>query len=404
MIFSPSRMGRLNKHALLRQLQKAGTASRADLARSLGMSQPTAGKIVDELIAQGVVEETEVPGDGDGNNAPRLGRPGRMLQLNLSQPKFLGLQLGLEETRLAELPLGGMDEDKWQVTFSVKRNHREPAAEWERQLAAAAPKIKARQFLGILLSVPGIVDSHTGRVLYSPNIHWSEQADLPTAIRRLWKAPVLLVQEELALAFGQLTACPEYEDFLLVDFGEGIGGAVMVQGKPLANPLPISGELGHTPVPGNRRACGCGATGCLETLVSIHGLLESFREAHPRKTADWPTLRAHLADKGLEAWLTESLEAAAAVIAGALNVLGLRHVILTGSVNDLPPAVLAHLTTAIQRGTLWARFGEVVCLGAPRRRTAGLAALGLDQFLVPDDGRRPAGKIPFSRGHQRAET
>ena len=115
MICSPSRMGRLNKHALLRQLQKAGTASRADLARSLGMSQPTAGKIADALIEQGVLEEIEVPGEAaeNGGNAPRLGRPGRKLQLNRSQPKFLGLQLGLEETQLAELPLGGMDEDHW---------------------------------------------------------------------------------------------------------------------------------------------------------------------------------------------------------------------------------------------------------------------------------------------------
>ena len=51
MIFSPSRMGRLNKRALIRELRKVGVASRAGLARSLGMSQPTAGKIVDELLA-----------------------------------------------------------------------------------------------------------------------------------------------------------------------------------------------------------------------------------------------------------------------------------------------------------------------------------------------------------------
>ncbi len=59
---------------------------------------------------------------------------------------------------------------------------------------------------------------------------------------------------------------PDCEDFLLVDFGEGVGGAIIVEGKPLANPLPISGEIGHTPVPGNRRPCGCGAVGCMETL------------------------------------------------------------------------------------------------------------------------------------------
>ena len=56
MIYVPSRMGQLNRRALLRQLQKLGVASRAHLAKSLGMSQPTAGKIVDELIGMDVVE------------------------------------------------------------------------------------------------------------------------------------------------------------------------------------------------------------------------------------------------------------------------------------------------------------------------------------------------------------
>ncbi len=405
MIFSPSRMGRLNKHALLRQLQKAGTASRADLARSLGMSQPTAGKIADALIEQGVLEEIEVPGETaeNGSSSPRLGRPGRKLQLNRSQPKFLGLQLGLEETQLAELPLGGMDEDHWQVSFTVKKSQKDPAVEWERQLKAAAGKLGSKQFLGILLSVPGVIDSTSGRILFSPNIHWSETADLPAIIRRIWPSPVLLVQEEQALAFGHLTVYPECEDFLLVDFGEGIGGAVIVQGKPLANPLPISGELGHTPVLGNRRECGCGATGCIETLLSTRGLLESFAQTHPKKTRSWHALAEHLTENTLEPWLVESLEAAAAVIAGALNVLGLRHVVITGSLNELPPTVVEHLATAIKRGAMWARFGEVTCLTPPRRRTAGLAALGIDHFLVPGDSHRHAGKIPFSRELQRTE-
>jgi glutamate synthase (NADPH/NADH) small chain len=55
MIYVPSRMGQLNRRALLRRLQKLGVASRAELAKSLGMSQPTAGKIVDELIAADAV-------------------------------------------------------------------------------------------------------------------------------------------------------------------------------------------------------------------------------------------------------------------------------------------------------------------------------------------------------------
>ena len=374
-------MGRLNKRALLRRLQKAGLASRAELAKSLGMSQPTAGKIADELLASGILEEVGAQA-GDANGA-RLGRPGRLLQLNRTQPRFVGIQLGITETKLAELSLGGTDTDQWQVSFAISKS--QPAREWERKLRAAARQLSRKKFWGVLMSLPGIVDERANRMLFSPNIHWSEKADLAKIAGRVWKAPVLLVQEERAVALGHQLANPDCENFLLVDFGEGVGGAIILQGKPYTNPTPIHGEIGHTPVLGNRRRCGCGAVGCVETLVSTRGLLESF-QTRTRRPGSWADLKWHIEKHGVEPWLAESLDAAAVAIAGALNVLGLRRVVITGSLTELPPAVIQHLSRAIQNGAIWARFGHVECEAAPRRRTAGLVAVGIDRLVMVDAG------------------
>ena len=376
-------MGLLNKRALVRQLQKTGMASRAGLARSLGMSQPTAGKIVDELLAEKILEEVDVPDIG-GRGAQRLGRPGRQLQMNRSQPGFLGIQLGVQETLLAELPLGHVEEDCWENSFPVPPTRPDAAVTWEQGLRSVAKKLRAKKYLGVLLSVPGVVDEANNRILFSPNIHWSENADLPAIIRKVWKAPVIIVQEEQVVALGYQSKHPDDEDFLLVDFGEGVGGAVIVGGKPLASPLPISGELGHTPALGNRRRCGCGAVGCVETLVSFRGLLESFKTAHPESKGDWAALKQQIADSGVGPWLAESLDAAAVAIAAALNVLGLRHVVITGHLTDLPSAVVDHLSRAIQAGAMWARFGQVDCVAAPRNRAAGLVAFGIDRLVVPE--------------------
>jgi N-acetylglucosamine repressor len=379
-------MGRLNKRALIRQLQKAGVSSRADLARSLGMSQPTAGKIVDELLALKVLEEVETPeANGHSPAAGRMGRPGRRLRLNRSEARFLGIQLGVNETRLAELPIGVTDADDWQVSFRIPAAHPSPATAWERQLRMAARKLRSRTFLGALLSVPGVVDESANRILFSPNMHWSENADLAAVIRKIWNTPVLLVQEERALALGHQANHPDQEDFLLVDFGDGVGGAIIVGGKLLAQPLPISGEIGHTPVLGNGRKCGCGATGCMETLISTRGLMESFRASRSGKKNSWAELRADIERNGMRPWLAQALDAAAVAIAGALNVLGLRRVVITGSLTTLPPDVLAHLSGAIRNGAMWARFGTVECTGAPRQRAAGLVAVGIDRLVVPDN-------------------
>jgi DNA-binding Lrp family transcriptional regulator len=182
MIFHPARMGLLNKRALVRQLQKTGVASRAGLARSLGMSQPTAGKIVDELLAEKILEEIEVAESANGS--VKLGRPGRQLQMNRTQPGFLGIQLGVRETQIAELPLGAAGESDWRHAFPVNPAKSDAVVVWERGLRAVAKKLRSKKFLGVLLSVPGVVDESRQRILFSPNIHWSENADLPGIVRR----------------------------------------------------------------------------------------------------------------------------------------------------------------------------------------------------------------------------
>jgi predicted NBD/HSP70 family sugar kinase len=374
-------MGRLNKRALLDRLQVMGTASRASLAKAIGLSQPTAGKIADQLIEMGVLEEVDSSepeaANGENKTAGKVGRPGRMLRLNRASVRFLAIQLGVTETSLALLPLGISGEDHWTLHVPTPKS----ASAWEKQLQRAATKLKHKQFWGVLVSVPGIVDENNGRVLFSPNLHWTESTNLTEMLRSIWDAPVILMQEERALALGHQAVQPDRDGFILVDFGEGVGGTIVIGGKLYTNPLPLSGELGHTPVHGNKRPCGCGAVGCLETLISTRGLLQSFEENSGGNT--WSALDRQISENGLAAWLIQTIDAAAAVIAGALNVLGLRRLIVTGSLVDLPPLVIRHLADAVSRGALWGRFGNIHVEGAPRRRMAGLVSVGIDRLVVP---------------------
>jgi predicted NBD/HSP70 family sugar kinase len=384
MVLRPDKMGRINKRALLARLQRVGLGSRAELAKSLGLSQPTAGKIADELLRIGVLEEVEGPGDPSRRAASgiesrsKLGRPGRMLRLNRRRPRFLAIQLGVFETGIAALPVGVDPEDHWTVRVKTP----DSAEQWVNELSTVASRFPEKQFWGALLSAPGIVDEQAGRVLFSPNLHWTESADLPGLVRRVWNIPVAIVQEERALALGHQFVHGAAEDFLLVDFGEGVGGAAIVGGKLYSHPLPLSGELGHTPVLGNQRPCGCGAVGCVETLVSTRGLLQSYAAAHPGMDATWVSLAEHIEKNGLESWLAQTLDSAAVVIAGALNVLGLQNVTITGSLVELPHSVMDHLTQAVVKGSMWARFGKVTVETAPRRRSAGLVAIGIDRLVM----------------------
>jgi len=376
----PSSLRRVNERTLVSLLMRLGHASRAQLAKTAGISQPTCGKIIDELIGLGLAHEVE------DSSAPRdrAGRPGRMVRLDAQRPRFLAIQFDVSETSFAHVPVGAQVEDRWDLTLATTNS----AQEWLKQARTAAAKLQCKDLWGVLVSVPGIVDERQGKILFSPNLHWSEQADLPELISEVWNAPVLLVQENRAAALGHLFANPARQDFLLVDFGQGVGGAIVESGRLFQSPLPMNSELGHTPIPGNQRQCGCGAVGCLETKLARPGMLRCFAEANRSQPESWEALEAHVREHGVKPWLAECLDATASVIAGSLNVLGLRHVVITGSLAELPPCVMKHLSAAIQGGSLWGRFGEVTCVGAPRRRIAGLAAAGIDRLLVPLEGKR----------------
>jgi predicted NBD/HSP70 family sugar kinase len=383
----PASLRRTNQRTVISLLQRLGTASRADLAKAAGLSQPTAGKIITELTKLGILSEVTRPAENGSRThdaAPRLGRPGHMVRLDHRRPRFVAIELGVSETCVAALPVAAPLTDEWTFNFATPKS---PEA-WVGELQRIAASLHTPQLWGVLVSVPGVVNESAGKVLFSPNLHWLEKADVAQLAAQAWDLPILLVQEIRALARGHLAASPGIGDFLLVDFGQGVGGAVVLGGKVYESPTPASGELGHTPIPGNSRRCGCGSVGCLETLVSARGLLDSFAEAHQGSGPTWPKLVRHLGEHGVERWLAATLATTAKVIAGALNVLGLQQVVITGLLAELPPAVMELLAAEIRQGALWARFGEVLCESAPHRRAAGLAAVGTDRLVLPADERQ----------------
>jgi hypothetical protein len=177
----------------------------------------------------------------------RLGRPSRMLRLDSSHPRFVGIQVGVTETRLAALPLGIGNEDRWDAQFATPGT----AEEWITALRRTAVGIGSKGLWGVLVSVPGIVDEKAGRILFSPNLHWTEKVDLPGLVQEIWSAPVLLVQEERALALGHHAAAAERREFSFGRFWRRCGWRGCGRGSFVFEPA--ANQWGTGPHAGNRQ-------------------------------------------------------------------------------------------------------------------------------------------------------
>lgn len=368
-----SHLRHLNQKRILQAMVRMRRTSRAALAHEVEMSQPTISRIVDGLLSREIL--TERPASGD--RGAKAGRPSTLLELNTDIPRFVCVQLGVQRTRVAVTPLAMPEEDRFAIEFETPASTAAWSARLKRAVAKLSPEGNGKTTIeGSVVSLPGVVDESEGKVVLSPNVRWIEGVDLFELLGDTLPGPVHFVQEIRALALGRLSTVPGETDFLLVDFGSGIGAAAMLEGKLYSGHLPLSGELGHTRVMDNRRVCGCGATGCLETLMSRPGLLASSAEHGGPK--EWGAFARSL-EKSQPAWLGRHLEQTAGVIGAALNVLGLRDVVLTGYVNDLPEVVTGPFVQSVRAGAMWSRFGDVSCRIARRHRLAGMVWRGIEK-------------------------
>src|SRR3954471_21451640 len=93
----PGALGALrdgNRARLVDALRRAGTASRADLARATGLSRSTVSSLVADLQQLGMVAER-------GDDRSRAGRPGLLLALDPSAGAAVGIDFGHSHLRVA---------------------------------------------------------------------------------------------------------------------------------------------------------------------------------------------------------------------------------------------------------------------------------------------------------------
>ena len=63
------------------------------------------------------------------------------------------------------------------------------------------------------------------------------------------------------------------DNVLFISGEYGVGGGVIVDGRPLTGAAGYAGEVGHMPINPNGTACRCGSIGCWETEVGEAALL-----------------------------------------------------------------------------------------------------------------------------------
>jgi glucokinase len=126
------------------------------------------------------------------------------------------------------------------------------------------------------LGVPAHVDRATGTIKLLPNIpgQWTDYP-LGRRLGDLSQRPIHVLNDARAFGYAELRvgAGRGNRTGVFITVGTGIGGAVALQGQVLHSDNDAAGELGHAMVEPDGLPCGCGGTGCLETVASAPALV-----------------------------------------------------------------------------------------------------------------------------------
>jgi len=150
--------------------------------------------------------------------------------------------------------------------------------------AAAAASIVTTELTHVGVGSPGTVDAAAGTVSSAKNLpRWAGMYPLGPELHERLGTPVALGNDvqvatdaEAALGAGR-----EYDSMLGVFWGTGVGGGIVLAGKPWLG-RGGAGEIGHVCVKVDGAHCPCGRRGCVEAYAGRNALERHARELHAK--------------------------------------------------------------------------------------------------------------------------
>ena len=158
----------VNRRILLNILSERQPISRAEIAKISGLNKATISTITGELLRDSCIVE-----EGSGRTTPIGGKPPTPLRLNALRFGLFGLDIRADETILALSDFNNRLVAR--LSFETGSDPRAFLTKIGREIT----KLRAKhdsfiEFAGVGVSLPGLVDNHSGKFLFSVVLPWRD--------------------------------------------------------------------------------------------------------------------------------------------------------------------------------------------------------------------------------------
>ena len=390
---------RANLGAIVRELHAHGALSRSELVARTGLTRSAIRSLVGELVHAGLAAE---------GPATRLGTPGRpspVVRLVAGSAVVVALDIAVDSLAAAIVGLGGRTLARVRIERSREHSSVDEIAADLTGLARTVlgRRSAAEPVVGIGVAVVGVVRRSDGVVSMAPNLGWR---DIPLG-DRLARALDLSVPISVAneadlgtLAELRRGAAVGADDLVYISGEVGVGGGVIVGGRPLTGVAGYAGEVGHMPVNPQGAPCRCGSVGCWETEVGEDALLvrAGLMPGGGRAAVDAVLREAAAGSATAQAALDHVGTWLGLGLASLVNLLNPQLIVLGGRFGRMYPFVSRALHAELDRRTLPAARSLVTVIPTSLGVDApllGAAELALEPLLAdPAQWVRPRDTLP----------
>ncbi len=260
------------KKKITRQLYFSNLLSCAELSHKIDKSLSLTTRILNELIAEGIVVETGyAPSSGGRRPLMYSLKPDILYTVSVAMDQFF--------TRIA--------------IMDMQNKHVRPVEKFELRLAdnpmalqVLTDKIEyvieqsgvsRAKIAGIGIGMPGFVDPQQG-LNYS--FLQTKGESITTYIAKRTKLTAYIENDSGIVGLAELKfgAARNRRNAMVINIGWGVGLGMILEGSLFRGDNGFAGEFSHIPLFNNGKLCSCGKSGCLETETSLFVIVEKAKE------------------------------------------------------------------------------------------------------------------------------
>ncbi len=151
--------------------------------------------------------------------------------------------------------------------------------------ALTQAECKVEDIATIGIGIPGIADNETGIVIFCTNLGWHD-VPLKAELQKYINRPIYIENDATVAGFAESVAgvSKGCRSSVFLTLGTGVGGGIIIDGKPWTGAHGVASELGHLTIELDGIPCTCGKDGCLERYCSATAIIRMGKEAclsHP---------------------------------------------------------------------------------------------------------------------------